>query len=115
MSSSLPAFPDVLPYSAWAAGDTAAGAEFGIGDDDPIVRLGDGRAHCKACDVVFKTVHIARKHVTQVHMSAAIQCILCTRVYKGEKGFSMHLIRVHNLRGVKDPVQNYGKVMQGDV
>ena len=81
-------------------------------EDDPIVRLGDERAHCKLCDIVFKNVYIANKHVKQVHNSAAVQCILCARVYKGEKGFSMHLIRVHNLRGVKEPVKNYGKVMQ---
>ena len=47
----------------------------------------------------------------QVHNAAAVQCILCARVYKGVKGFSMHLIRVHNLRGVKEPVKTYGKVM----
>ena len=106
--SSFPsAFPD--PYFWEAAPPDAA---VGTGDDDdPIVRLADNRAHCKLCDVVFKDVYIANKHVKQVHNAPAVQCILCARVYKNEKGFSMHLIRVHNLRGVKEPVKNYGKVM----
>ena len=96
-----------LPLSLAALALAACGG----GEDNPIVRLGDNRAHCKLCDVVFKDVKIANNHVRQVHNAAAVQCILCARVYKGVKGFSMHLIRVHNLRGVKEPVKTYGKVM----
>ena len=78
--------------------------------DDPIVRLADGRAHCKLCDTVLKTWPIARQHATRIHMSVAAECVLCARVYKNEKSFVMHLIRVHGLRGVENPLENYGRV-----
>ena len=101
--------PPIAPQFTDTGTDGAVGDYF---DGDPIVRLADGRAHCKLCDTVLKTVSIARQHATRIHMSVAAECVLCARVYKNEKSFAMHLIRVHGLRGVEKPLENYGRVVK---
>ena len=102
---------DPRPQFSDSGTDGAVGDYF---DGVPIVRLADGRAHCKLCDTVLKTVSIARQHATRIHMSVAAECVLCARVYKNEKSFAMHLIRVHGLRGVEKPLENYGRVIKSD-
>jgi hypothetical protein len=63
------------------------------------------------CQTIFPTVHNARIHVKRHHCADSVLCTLCQRVSKNPHSFREHLRNRHQLSGVSNAVEHYGKII----
>jgi hypothetical protein len=72
----------------------------------------DGRrTHCKLCDKIFNTQGSARNHLARIHYPRPVECGLCQMVQKSIIAFRVHIIQHHGIKGVKNVIETYGRVL----
>ncbi len=78
-----------------------------------VLRLPEGMGRCVPCNKVFKRFQAAKRHYQVHHVGRCdiVQCCYCHKTFN-EYAFRTHLNSKHNIRGIKNVVQLYGKLVQ---
>lgn len=76
--------------------------------------LPDGRVHCSTCDRYLNSVLSAKNHVQHVHNRQSVRCLICNKVQSSVGNFRKHVSRRHGISGVRNVLENYGRVMGGE-
>ena len=71
----------------------------------------DGRAQCVVCGQMYSNARTAKTHVERLHLvpRLTLSCRLCQSVFRHKLDFTIHINRVHHIKGVKNVVKNYAK------
>jgi hypothetical protein len=75
------------------------------------VSISDGRYHCIPCNRFLKSRDSATQHLRCVHVRQAVKCIMCDVVKSSLLSFRVHINQRHGIKGVKDVVGTYGRLM----
>ncbi len=78
-----------------------------------VLALPDGQGRCVPCNKIFKRLPAAKRHYEVIHAAnvSTVECCYCQKIFN-EFAFRTHLNTKHNIRGVKNVLQLYGKVIR---
>jgi hypothetical protein len=54
----------------------------------------------------------AKSHLEHTHNPKPVECCLCLKVVNNVVAFRMHILRKHGIRGAKNLVQHYGRIIE---
>ncbi len=87
------------------------------GDFDPnlIITNADG-IFCSFCQQKLKTFHSAKVHIERKHLipRTVVQCKICSKTYIHKANFRQHVVNVHEKRGDRNLVENYGIIVANE-
>jgi hypothetical protein len=74
------------------------------------IALPDGRGKCTLCEKVFKCFRYTKMHIEIKHQpQTKIMCTFCNKFSKNVYAFRNHVQLMHNITGVQNVVETYGK------
>ena len=67
--------------------------------------------HCILCDKIFNGLQSAKNHLQRIHYPRPVQCRLCASVQASIIAFRVHIIQRHGVKGVRNVLQTYGRLL----